>query len=70
MPYPDRRAEPGAVLKTQTAAGESVRLNADDEGIVRVHNEAQQEAADLFQLPVARAKAEAKAADTKTKSEG
>jgi hypothetical protein len=62
MPYADRRAEPGAEIKSQTRLGESVKLKADDQGVVKIHNADQEEVADFLQLPV-----EAKA---KTKEEG
>lgn len=54
MPHADRRADPGAEIKSQTILGVSVRLHADDDGVVRIHNADQQEVADQMQLPVVR----------------
>lgn len=54
MPYADRRADPGAEIKSQTVLGEPVRLHADEDGVVKVHNADQEEVANQMQLPVVR----------------
>lgn len=59
--YPDRQADPGASIKTQTAAGASVKLDADEHGVVHIDDADQQEAADYLQLPVATKATQAKA---------
>lgn len=59
MPFADRRAEPGAVIRTQDEFGNSVRMTADDDGVVKIRNAQQEAAADRLQLSVVReAKAE------------
>lgn len=55
--YDPRRAEPGTRISWHDGDGEEVTLRADDKGVVRVRNAADQRAADAFDLPVARAEA-------------
>lgn len=52
--YEPRRAEPGQRFEWRDEFGRSVRLAADDEGVLRPSSEQEKRLADAFGLPVAR----------------
>lgn len=61
MDYKPRRAQPSQAFTWHDGAGERHDLKADEDGVLRPTNDAEQALADAYSLPVARKTTEANA---------